>query len=290
MQNLSRYKEMYESRKQDCVEVNGVLYRNYSRIIMADGPASEKNKLNRAEAKFLIKKLNGIGCRSINGFCDPGSSQYYVVICSEFIPVENVPKQSLRYEIRRGMKLNKVEKVNAEFIAKNAFEVYEAAHKRYRNYSGSVIAKEEFAANILASEEYGDLIHYWAITHGEKLVGYAVNYIYDKEEANYSTVKFHPDFLKFNLSHILFYSMNKYYLHEQGFKYVSDGFMSLVHESGIQNFLMKEFGFFKQHVSMNLQLRFPYNIAIACLFPFRELLSKKDARFNAIFKLKKFSS
>ena len=55
------------------------------------------------------------------------------------------------------------------------------------------------------------------------MIGYSQNKIINNY-CDYSTIKFHPNYLKFYLSYVkLFYTMNQYYLNEREFKYVNDG-------------------------------------------------------------------
>ena len=60
--------------------------------------------------------------------------------------------------------------------------------------------------------------------------------------------------LQFYISYGLFHVLNQYYLREQSFDYVNDGFRSVLHNTGIQKFLVEAFAF--EHAYTNLHLTY----------------------------------
>ena len=57
---------------------------------------------------------------------------------------------------------------------------------------------------------------FFGVYYKEKLVAYCMCNIKD-DTCNYSTIKFHPEYLKYYSSYALFYTMNQYYLDELKF-------------------------------------------------------------------------
>lgn len=283
MSYKDRYKNLFQFRNTPFEEVNGKLFRNYNGIILPEGPASENFHLPLEEQKKLIKKLNGLLYRGTLGF--NSSKGYYVVIADEFISPDQIKDRNIRYEIKRALKLNRVVKISAQILAENGYDVYLKAVQSYRGFKGGIISKENYVKNLLSSQSYEDIIHYWGVYHEDKLVGYSSNYLYDKIEANYSQIKYNPEYFKKGISYALIHTMNEYYLKEKGFSYVSDGYMSLQHESNIQNFLIRNFGFYQKQVTLQITFAFPLNWIVLVGKPFKNLLMKLDQRFKGIFKI-----
>lgn len=69
----------------------------------------------------------------------------------------------------------------------------------------------------------------------------------------------------------LLYEMNKYYLGEKGYLYVSDGWRSITEHSGIQPFLEKNFLFRKAFCKLRVYYTLWFGIAVKLLYPFRHL-------------------
>jgi hypothetical protein len=87
---------------------------------------------------------------------------------------------------------------------------------------------------------------------------------YGTLEANISEIRINPDFNKDYPSYALFHSLSEFYLKERGFDYISDGYRSLAHNTGIQHLLETKFGFVKQPLALELVIKFPYNILARC--------------------------
>jgi len=81
--------------------------------------------------------------------------------------------------------------------------------------------------------------------------------------------------------------MNEYYLKEHQFAYVNDGFRSILHDTSIQEFLIKKFGFRKVYLKLHIQYHPLFGIFMKLAFPFRKFIAKFDARFNALFELER---
>ena len=109
--------------------------------------------------------------------------------------------------------------------------------------------------------------------------------IYDNIEVNYSTIKLNPQYLEFYPSYALIYQMNKYYLEQCGFEYVNDGFRSILHQSNIQNFLIKKFEFVKKYTNLKVHYKPFLSFAVSSTFPLKNILGNKFPKINAMLKL-----
>ena len=127
--------------------------------------------------------------------------------------------------------------------------------------------------------------HQWAAYCDGKMVAFAQNLIYEKQEVNYTHIKLHPEYLNRYSSYALTYRMNEYYLEQEGFEYVNDGFRSISHETKVQEFLIKKFGFEKAYTGLHIHYRFPLGHMLRIASPFRKVLTKAYPKANALFEL-----
>jgi len=214
-----------------------------------------------------IKENNAYFARWTSNFDSKKESEFWYVIQDVPMYMEDYSKNT-RSKIRRGLKKCSVELINSKRILEDGFECYNAAFINYNTHLKSK-TREEFLIEI--SELEGDW-EFWAIFHENEMIGYSQNKIIDNY-CDYSTIKFHPNYLKLYPSYALFYTMNKYYLNEKNFKYVNDGARSISHDTNIQEFLIQKFQFRKAycqlHVKYSPKIKFILNI----IYPFRFLIS-----------------
>lgn len=284
---LQRYIDLLSSRNEKFFVIDNHLFKPYNRMAVPFGPAQTNYSISEYQARLLARKLKCHIVRWTNGFKEQNEhSQWYAVVCRDFIHVENL-KSKFRSEIFRGLNNCKVNRIDAEFLAKFGYEVYFSASSQYKNTSFTILDNETFSYNISQNKKFDDIIHFWGVFKRDKLIGYCYNYIFDNDEAAYTTAKFDPEYLKDHSSYALFYEMNKYYLSDQNFEYVNDGFRSILHETNIQDYLIRKFNFYKAYTNLHIYYSFPLKTIMPIAYPFKVLLVKFDPRFSALFELEK---
>lgn len=286
--NLERYIEFFDRLGIKTIVVDNVLWREYQRMVVPVGPAKFDYIISKESTEFLLSKFpKAIMVRVTYNFNIPENTEWYSVICDKFIDLSELPSYN-RSEIRRGLKNCTVEKVDANFIGRYGYDVYVSSFKRYKG-AKHIIDEKHFIQNILITKDYADIVHYYSVFEKDsgRLISYSQNYIYDEIEANYSTIKFHPDYLKLYSSYALIYTMNKYYLNEQQFEYVNDGFRTILHETNIQNYLIQKFNFRKANAKLKIIYRSYLSIYLSISYPFRNLLSKLHPNMEALYKIEK---
>ena len=77
--------------------------------------------------------------------------------------------------------------------------------------------------------------------------------------------------------------------------YICDGARNINHETNFQGYLEKYFGFRKAYCKLHIKYRFPFNIAVKILLPFRKIFyknSKKRGLHNiaAVLKMEEIIS
>ena len=282
---LDRYAGLFQDKGEKFEIVNGTIFFLYGGMVVPFGPANEYVDLKADQARELLNKLGGKLIRWNGGnFEFYQNPEWYILICRNFNTIDHF-KSKVRNEIKKGISNCNVHQIDAEYISKHGYEVYSKAFKRYRNNRNRLVDRKVFYNEMTSYTNYQDLMHFWGVFHGEKLIAYSSNYIFYPTEVLYTSIKVDPDWLNLNPSYALIYSMNNYYLSENKFDYANDGYRTLLHETNFQNFLIKNFGFEKAGLKLNVLYKPAYSLIINCLYPVRKVAGKFDRRMNAVLRL-----
>lgn len=281
---VDRFVELYELLGLKFIIYKGHIWREYQRMVIPLGPAKFDYSITEDEAKYLLSQFpKALLVRWTDGFNNHSQSEeWYAVISDKFYDLDEVSVNT-RSKIRRGLKNCTVEMVDARFIAENGYDVFISAFDRYKRTKAPKITRDEFKKQKLILDRFGDIVHFWGVFYKGELIAYSENYIYDNTEASYSTIKFHPDYLKLYPSYALIYTMNQYYLKDNKFEYVNDGFRNISHQTNIQGFLMEKFRFRKAYTDLYVLYRTYLSIYIKLTFPIRNILKKIYPRLGALY-------
>ncbi len=248
------------------IEYKGINWYFYQGALLPRVPPHRDIFLTREEEKELLKKSKALFIRYTNEW-DRNESEFWYVVKDNFEGMNELSGNS-RSKVRRGKKKNYVKRVESKYIYQYGYNVYCAA---FRNYHTLLRPMEEkkFQKHIKDSYEY------WAVfdKNSDKLVAYSENFREDNM-CHYSTIKFHPAYLKNYTSYLLIYEMNQYYLEEIGLDYVNDGAKSISHDTNIQNYLIDKFKFKKAFVKLNIAYRWDIALIVKLLYPFRGIIQK----------------
>lgn len=281
--NIERYKSYYEKIGRKYFEQNNNIFYVYNKMIVPVGPITKK--YNKLDYKELFNEFpNAVMIRTTSGIEKTEKNDWYAVICDDFKSLEEM-NSKIRYQVKKGLKSCTVKKISIEFLAEHGYEVYISAFKSYKHTTIPNTSKGKFYNDIMLGKGFDDLIEYWGCFSEDKLIAYAINHIYGKEEVEYSVIKINPTYLKKYPIYALIYTMNEYYLKENEFKYVNDGFRSISHDTNIQDFLISKFNFRKQEVSIKIKYRWYLDLIIRYTFAFRNILRRIDRRINAIYTM-----
>ncbi|MFO0913903.1 MAG: hypothetical protein U0795_13175 [Pirellulales bacterium] len=286
-QAIGRYTELLAGRREKFVVVEGKIFRPYSRMAVPLGPASSDYTIATRTARQIIRQLACPLARWTNGFHpESATNGWYSVICREFIPTEKL-KAKYRSEIVRGLNNCTVRPIDADYLAHHGHAVYASAAAGYGLSPQAVKGAESFVAEHQVHARFDDIVHNWGVFAGDRLIGYSTNYVFDREEVFYSVVKFDPAHLRLYPSYALFYTMNGHYLRDQQFQYVNDGFRSILHDTSIQEYLIKKFNFHQAFTHLSVQYSPLMSAAMKVLFPAQRLVRRFDHRFDALFELER---
>lgn len=106
------------------------------------------------------------------------------------------------------------------------------------------------------------------------MVAFAMNFRIG-HHVNYQTMRAIPQYQKQYALYALIFEMNRYYLDEKKYKYVTDGARSISEHSNIQPFLEEKFKFRKAYCKMNLVYKPWFGMVVKILFPFRKFINNR---------------
>ena len=231
----------------------------------------------------LINETNSYLAMWTTDFDYGSPTKFWHIICDKFIPFDNLSSNT-RSKIRRSEKKFTIRMVNKNFIMQNGFECYDAAFKNYKSYYNRK-SKRNFVDHLLNLE--GEW-HFWVILFQKKIIAFSQNRVIDKY-CEYSTIKFHPQYLRYYSSYLLFHTMNRYYLQDCKFKYVNNGMRNLTHKTNIQSFLTQKFGFRKSYCKLSIRYNRKIRFFLSFIYPFRFVFYPFNTRFalriKALFAL-----
>ncbi|MBR4308999.1 MAG: hypothetical protein IKT58_05295 [Oscillospiraceae bacterium] len=194
---------------------------------------------------------------------------WWYVIKDEPIVIDDIPSSKIRYSIRRGLRFVTAERIDPRNYGEAMYQCYEKAQTRYKVHEGHV-DKEAFLRNLETdhAEYYGVFF-----TETGLMVAYARNDV-QGDCLSMTVIKYDPEYLKYNISSALTYTILCDYLNTGRCKYVSDGQRSVRHKTNIQDYLEHTFGFRKAYSRLNICYSPVMKLAVTFLYPFRKLIDK----------------
>lgn len=260
-------------------------YKYYQHGLIYSGAPHTENKLSRSECKELLQKNhNAWFIRNIYDFdCDEQTS-FWFVVQDKPLTMENLHSKC-RNQVRRAQKTLDLQIVERQaFLNMGGYKCYIESFKRYKVKSSVPLNEKQFTEHILKMQPSAEL---WAAV--EKVSGKMVAYaevLCQSNCAKYTALKGIPEYLnKCYPFYGLLFEMNRYYIEEQQFLYVTDGARSVSEHSNIQSFLDK-FNFRRAYCRLNVTYVWWLRIIVAIIYPFRKILGHGKLsyllRFEAI--------
>ena len=180
----------------------------------------------------------------------------------------------MRNQVKKCFKTMRVEKISAEYLSLNGYEVFVAACNNY-HIKAVPPTREQFETRIKNAEEN----EFWGVIDiaTDKLVAFCMNAV-TAECCEYRTMKAIPEFQKLYAYYGLIYEMNRYYLEVQKLKYVNDGARSITNHSNIQPFLIDKFKFRKAYCRLGITYKWWLGMAVHLLYPFCKMIHVPQVR------------
>ncbi len=242
-------------------------WHNYQGAYLPTSSPHINITLSKNDASELLKKSGTLFLRYSDEWDRNEESEFWYVVKDNFKGMAELSSNT-RNQVRKGLGHCVVRKVTCHEVATKGYESYKSALEGYTTHF-TPMSKKVFHDNIMKTSNYDFFAVYEK--ESEKMIAYSSNII-DGDVCNYTTIKFHPKYLKLYPSYALFYEMNKYYLEDKGFSYVHDGARSISHDTNIHAFLVQKFKFRKAYCRLHVVYRIEVKLAIMVLYPFRNIL------------------
>lgn len=259
------------------IEVNHIKWSIYNGALVPDAPPHVEVNLSREQAKEILRKSKAYFLRWPSDYDCGFETEWWYVIKDKSYKLDELSSKR-RLEIKKGIKRCIVKRVDAEYIAKNCYEVYKRAFNSYDTFQ-KPMGQEEFY-NSMMSKKGNQVFDFWVALSktDSKAIGYFMNRV-GADCCIYSSGKFDPDYLNDNIHHALVYEMTNYYINELGLKYVCAGARSINHKTKIQDFLIHKLLFRKAFCKLNVIYNPIIRIMALVLYPFRDIISKINTNF-----------
>lgn len=242
-------------------------YRNYKGAwVFANDPHKEV-LLSNSDVSSLLRS-GGMMVRNAYDFDCKEETSFWYVIKDSFGGMEELSSK-MRNQVKKCFKTMRVERISADYLLGNGYEVFVEASDAYR-VKAVPPSKEEFESRIRNADEN----EYWGVIDNDtdKLVAFCMNSVTD-DSCEYRTMKAIPKYLKLYAYYGLIYEMNRYYLEERKVKYVNDGARSITNHSNIQPFMIDKFNFRKAYCHFDIKYKWWLGFIVRCMYPFRRILS-----------------
>lgn len=264
------------------IEHKGIRWNFYNKILMPQVPPHVDVEVTKADVDYLFARSKAWMIRWNSDFDCQTPTQWWYVIKDGKIGLEELSRNS-RHDVRRGLERCSVARLDANFIANNAYPVYRSVFSRY-NTKKKPVSEIQFSAGILQSlTKYPR--EYWGVfdRSSQKLIGYCANR-FQYNCCEYLAGQFAPEYLRSYSSVVLIYEMTRYYLNDLKALYVSDGQRTISHDTLIQEFLIHKLNFRKAYCRLNIVYSPLMRMIVKMLFPFRSFVSPLNENLSTILK------
>jgi hypothetical protein len=274
LDSLPQYIELFRSQCRKFTVIDGTLWARRGAVVEPIGPFTTPRRLSKATTRSVFRTLGGTVVMCAGGTDLRPEPNWFAVACREHLPVEDLSAHRRR-NIRKAFRTFSYRRIEFAELAETGHSLERAAIARFRNTSVSVRSHSEFSAYYRAFGLFPEITEAWgAFTPEGDLVAFALNYLFDQEEVLYGVIRLHPDHLKNYLSYGLIRAMNEHYLVDRKFAWVNDGYRAVLHDSNIQEFLIRELGFARVGVHIQVGFRPLVGTALRVAKPLRSVLDR----------------
>ena len=256
-------------------------YLYYRKAWRFAGPPHQEQQLRPDEYRTLLKQ-GGLLVRNTYDFDCQEETCFWNLIKDQFGGLEELTSNT-RSRVNKSLENLSFQLVDFALVRDEGYPILKATFDDYATTDRPMNPQvfEEYLQHC-QSKDY----EYWGVfdRNEKKFIGFCANRLWP-EAAEYGVIGILPQY-KHNGTfpyYGLFYSMNRYYLQEKGFRYVTDGSRSITEHSNIQPFLEEKFNFRKSYCRLAIHYRWWMKIAVKVLYPFRKIIPLR--RVKAILNM-----
>lgn len=250
------------------IQSKGLCWRDNQGGLLPLSPPNMCSSIESKDAQSIINSNGALFLRWESDFDGIADTPWWHIIKEDAVRLADLSSNT-RSKVRRGLKAYECESLPRDTILKEGYKVYRSAFSRYETHERE-FSEMEFLNAIKALPLNTE---FWGVRNKETadLVAFSENYV-ESDCCFYNTIWFDPTALRKYSSYALFYEMNRHYLEDREFRYISDGTRSLSHRTKIHDFLESKFGFRKAYACLHVVYTPWLGASMAAAFPFRKLV------------------
>ena len=246
-------------------------YFNYRHAWIFDGPPHKEYRLDKKDWRPLLRK-GGLFVRNTYDFDYPEELPFWNLIKDRFGGMEELSGNT-KNRVSKALERLEYRLITPDTVKAYGFPILKATFDNYP-VSDRPMNSKVFDAYLKHCQD--KKCDFWGVFDRENdtFIGFCANYVWE-QAAQYDIIGILPEY-RHNQTfpyYGLFYSMNRYYLQERGFLYVSDGTRSITEHSNIQPFLEEKFHFRKSYCHLDVHYQWWMKIAVKILYPFRKIIT-----------------
>jgi len=229
--------------------------RGSSKLLTYVGPPM-KDKLEDSAVKRFVREKGALGAMWSYDHDYAEQGPWYRCICN--IPdydISSIKSKNARHNIKRSLKRCTFSKVEYQWLADNGYDVYVNASARYKDFK--VESKDVFQNKMLSNSDIPGAEAFGVFVE-DKLVAYITLFICG-ESVRGDIAHFDPAYSNSYPMFALYFNVTQHYLKAGAYKEVDRGSRPLVHETNIDDFLMR-IGYHKSYCRLGIYLALPLRI------------------------------
>ena len=246
-------------------------YFSYRHAWLFSGPPHEETRLEPKEWKALLKKGELMVRNTYDFDCETETS-FWNLIKDQFGGLEELSGNT-RNRVTKALESLEYRLIEPDYVKNHGYPVLKATFDNY-----TIVDRPMNPGIFETYIEHCRNSHcdFWGIFDRSNgaFIGFCANYVWP-QAAQYDIIGILPEY-RHNQTfpyYGLFYSMNRHYLEERGFLYVSDGTRSITEHSNIQPFLEEKFHFRKSYCHLAVHYQWWMKLAVTILYPFRKIIT-----------------
>lgn len=251
-------------------------WRVYNGAIIPLTPPHINIKESFKEIKLMVKNSKVYFARWTSDFDCGYETEFWYLIKDSFLGIEEYSSNT-RKSIKRGLKNVDVKLISKKRLLREGYEVYNKAFERYNTHI-LIKSEDEFKSELIDLDDNWD---FWGVFSKDgKMIGFSQNKV-ESGYCNFSTTKFHPDYLRLRTSDVLFYTMTDYYLNDLKLKYVTGGTRSMSHDTNIQKEYLRKFKYRKAYCKLNIIYSPTVKALLKIIFPIKGMFYIFNTKFTS---------
>lgn len=281
---LRRHRALFEQQGVPYLVRGERVYRRYGAVVRPFGPVVWNHDVTPADARAILGDLKGKILWTGNGVTPEKPQAWYATVAPSFVPVDALGSKKRRYNVRQALKSCAVRRISVEELLADGYAVFVRAFERYRGDS-KPWSEATFRKFFEPTVDFQDVMHHWGAFHDGKMIGISSVNVFGEIEAGYWMARFDPEHSRQLPMYALIYRMNEYYLGECGMRYANDGWRSVSHDTEMQGFLTRVFGFENWGCGITVHYQPPFGLLMKLTYPLRKHVSRLSGKYQAVCAL-----